>query len=239
MKEATKTNKIRSSDFFDKYLKGRVIDIGAGGDTVCDWALDFDFSQGDANHIDRYFPPESFDAVHSSHCLEHMNDPISALTGWWSLVKPGGYMITVVPDELLYEQGIWPSFFNDDHKSTFRLGGDIGLTSVSHDIKVIHENLPHAEVVSAKIQDDGYNREIIFTNEIPPRRLRHPIKLLSSIAKRVARDGSPAKVAFNKWLTSMGYPVDQTNEGALAQIEVITRKALSSQADGADSQPRT
>jgi hypothetical protein len=51
-----------------------------------------------------------------------MANPESALSQWWSLVKPGGYLIVVVPHEDLYEQGIWPSRFNSDHKATFQLG---------------------------------------------------------------------------------------------------------------------
>ena len=114
-REASKTNQFRGKDFAGLYLQGHVLDVGAGGDLVCPWAQGFDMENGDANVIHRYFEPGSFDAVHSSHCLEHMLDPPSALRNWWSLVKPGGFMILVVPDEDLYEQGIWPSAFNHDH----------------------------------------------------------------------------------------------------------------------------
>ncbi len=49
MDEASKTNAIRKPDFFTKYLGGRVIDIGAGPDLVCEWAERFDIEDGDAN----------------------------------------------------------------------------------------------------------------------------------------------------------------------------------------------
>ena len=122
MNESSKTNALRGSEFHEQYFMGKVLDIGAGNDPVNTHAVIFDQQHGDANHIDNYFEAESFDTVHSSHCLEHMRDPVMALQKWWSLVKSQGFLITVVPDEDLYEQGIWPSFFNHDHVSTFQIG---------------------------------------------------------------------------------------------------------------------
>jgi hypothetical protein len=50
-----------------------------------------------------------------------MVNPQEAIQSWFSLVKPGGHLITIVPDEDLYEQGHFPSIFNSDHKSTFTI----------------------------------------------------------------------------------------------------------------------
>src|SRR5437660_6896423 len=110
--EARKTNALRGPAFIERYLSGRVIDIGAGNDLVAPHAERFDIDDGDANLITRHRAAGAYDAVHSSHCLEHMHDPAAALAEWWALVKPGGYLIVVVPHEDLYEQGIWPSIFN-------------------------------------------------------------------------------------------------------------------------------
>jgi hypothetical protein len=38
MREASKTRDIRPSNFADTYMSGRVLDIGAGDDLVCEWA---------------------------------------------------------------------------------------------------------------------------------------------------------------------------------------------------------
>lgn len=225
MKEASKTNAIRPIDFAARYLDGTVLDIGAGDDPICAHAQIFDQQHGDANHIDRYFAPGSFDTVHSSHSLEHMVDPVAALAHWWILVKPKGHLILVVPDEDLYEQGLWPSFFNDDHKSSFRLGKEIGLSPVSFDIGRLCMALPQSEVLSATVQDHHLDRRSLLPAGTKAKRLRHPLKLLASIVKRINPAGSDAmSTGFGRWLVRRGYPIDQTNKNALAQIEVIVKK---------------
>ena len=150
MKEASKNNQYRDASFFEKYLYGKVLDIGAGNDLVRANAIGFDMEDGDANFPNKYFAEASFDAVHSSHCLEHKQDPVQALNNWWPLVKSGGYMVAVVPDEDLYEQGIWPSVFNHDYKFTLRLDKPDSWSPVSFDIRALCEALPNAEVVIRK-----------------------------------------------------------------------------------------
>jgi SAM-dependent methyltransferase len=225
MNESSKTNAIRGSHFAKQYLNGNVLDIGAGNDPVCSHALIFDQQHGDANRIDEYFEAEIFDTVHSSHCLEHMAHPEPAILKWWSLVKPGGYMITVVPHEDFYEQGIWPSFFNDDHKSSFRLDKVKPLSSMSFDVRQLHIQLPNSQLISAEIQAQHLDKNLLMQPGLKPRRLRHPLKLVMSIFKRVTSPESKLRYVFVKWLVSKGYPYDQTTGAALAQIQIIVQKS--------------
>src|SRR5262249_36474782 len=146
---------VRSHDFYDRFMTGRVLDIGCGDDPCVPHAVHFDKEQGDANEILHYLEPESFDCVHSSHCLEHVYDPVKCLSDWWALVKPGGYLVTVVPDENLYEQGYWPSLFNSDHKSTFRIGKQT-WSPVSYCLPELVSALPNASVLSAELQAHRY-----------------------------------------------------------------------------------
>jgi SAM-dependent methyltransferase len=44
-----------------------------------------------------------------------------ALDNWLRVLKPGGHLVCLVPDEDLYEQGVFPSTFNSDHKHTFAI----------------------------------------------------------------------------------------------------------------------
>ena len=54
MDEARKTNALRGRAFIERYLSGKVIDIGAGADLVAPHAERFDRDEGDANVITRH-----------------------------------------------------------------------------------------------------------------------------------------------------------------------------------------
>lgn len=131
MREASKALMRRLGDtrFATRYFVGNGIDIGCGPDPVSLYAELFprmeqvrqwDLPDGDAQYL-HGVPDASFGFVHSSHCLEHMQDPQEALRNWFRVLKPGGHLVCVVPDEDLYEQGCFPSTFNSDHKWTFTL----------------------------------------------------------------------------------------------------------------------
>lgn len=113
---ARESSKSRSR--FEKFLTGRGIDIGCGPDPVTETCDTWDLSQGDAQEM-KGAQAESYDWVWSSHCIEHLRNPQVALHRWWSLVKPGGYLIILAPEFTSYEHSIWPSIFNPDHKAAF------------------------------------------------------------------------------------------------------------------------
>jgi SAM-dependent methyltransferase len=105
-----------------KIFQGRGIDIGCGPDKLpFDACEAFDKEQGDANRLSEYFPPDSFDYLHSSQSLEHMANPRAALKEWMKVVRPGGFVIVAVPSWELYEGMQWPSRYNPDHKATFSM----------------------------------------------------------------------------------------------------------------------
>lgn len=132
MHESSKAMVRRNFDarFANRWLVGSGIDIGAGNDSLGMFAASlprmtalraWDLPDGDAMLM-QGVADESFDFVHSSHCLEHLQDPNVALANWIRICKPGGHLVVMVPDEDLYEQGVFPSTFNDDHKWTFTVG---------------------------------------------------------------------------------------------------------------------
>ena len=110
MNETTKSKKYWGP-VEKRVVQDNGIDIGCGPDPVTPSARRFDVEHGDANVISQYVK-DQFDFVYSSHCLEHMNDPRKTILDWWKLVKPGGFLFVTVPDEDLYEQGVFPSRFN-------------------------------------------------------------------------------------------------------------------------------
>ena len=121
--------RMHDARFAARYFAGSGIDIGAGPDSLDDHrelfprvsrVMEWDFEDGDAQVLDG-LADDTFDFAHSSHCLEHMRDPHAALAAWVRVVKPGGHLVITVPDEDLYEQGVFPSTFNTDHKWTFSI----------------------------------------------------------------------------------------------------------------------
>jgi SAM-dependent methyltransferase len=222
MDEAKKANAVRGPGFAANYLQGRLIDIGAGRDLVCPWAERFDIEDGDANLITLYRQPGVYDAVHSSHCLEHMHNSRSALSQWWSLVKPGGYLVLVVPDEDLYEQGIWPSIFNTDHKATFRLNKAESWSPVSCDIKQAVLELPKARLISAEIQDAAYDYQLQRRTGQKARSIRGRSRI-AEYGRKIAF-ARPLVRWIQKLLFRCGVAIDQTLGEALAQIQIVAKK---------------
>lgn len=156
MNEAQKTYALWPEPIRD-LVRGSGIDIGCGDCPISESVIPFDRNQGDANHILKYVNSK-FDFVFSSHCLEHMNDPSSALLDWWSLVKPGGALIVIVPDEDLYEQGMFPSIFNFDHKHTFTICKQSSWSNKSLNMYTLTKALPNGNVVRLILQDHNYDR---------------------------------------------------------------------------------
>lgn len=121
--------RLRDPAFLQRYFVGLGLDVGAGGDGLSkyvslfpklDFVSEWDLEQGDATLL-QGIADASVDFVHSSHCLEHLADPVQALHNWLRVTKVGGHVVVLIPDEQLYEHGIWPSLYNSDHKHSFRL----------------------------------------------------------------------------------------------------------------------
>lgn len=121
--------RLQDSRFSRNYFVGNGIDIGAGDDGLYKYAELFplitnirswDLPDGDAQYL-ASIDDNQYDFAVSSHCLEHMTEPHIALANWIRVIKSGGYLIITVPDEDLYEQQLWPSRYNYDHKHSFTI----------------------------------------------------------------------------------------------------------------------
>jgi SAM-dependent methyltransferase len=167
MQEASKAVVRRSFDqrFTTRYFSGHGIDIGCGKDSLAQFRHIFpliqsvrpwDIVDGDAMLMegvrDNYY-----DFVHSSHCLEHLIDPIYGLNNWIRICKPGGYLIIMVPDEDLYEQGVYPSTFNADHKSTFTISKSESWSPVSVNVvDLLRVFKAEVEILKIELLDASY-----------------------------------------------------------------------------------
>lgn len=167
MHETSKSLIRRSYDkrYATRWLVGAGIDIGAGSDPLGAYAKLFpmmgivrawDMLDGDAMIMDGV-PDASFEFVHSSHCLEHLIDPTIALKNWVRICKPGGHLLIMVPDEDLYEQGVWPSSFNTDHKWTFTIGKASSWSPRSINVITLLQTVWDAvDILKIELLDNGF-----------------------------------------------------------------------------------
>jgi len=219
MNETSKTKKLWSETEWS-YLQGEGIDVGCGPDPITQQAKAFDVADGDANNISAHVN-KKYDFVFSSHCLEHMHDPPKALREWYSILKPGGYLFVIVPDEDLYEQGHFPSRFNNDHKWTFTICKRQSWSPKSLNVKCLAEELG-GEIVSIQLQDKNYDYKL----------MNHRFgwwgyrmwRCFKKIVK-VTR-GTSVEKFMSRIYRSMGGAFDQTWMGGdrLAQIQLVIRK---------------
>ncbi len=202
--------------------RGKGIDIGCGPDPVTPDARGFDLADGDANFVSRYVK-EQFDFVYSSHCLEHMHDPKVTILDWWKLVKPGGYLFILVPDEDLYEQGVFPSRFNTDHKATFTVSKAKSWSPVSHNMLDLARSLPGGRLISLELQDRKYNRQLLTSGKVEA---DWAIIQMRRVYGKFYRFWSKERhVQMQRTLVPF-FPIDQTMPPteAQAQIQLIVQK---------------
>jgi SAM-dependent methyltransferase len=167
MKECSKSVARRLSDsrFVRNYFRGRGVDIGGAPDPLHIYAEFFplmesvrtwDLDDGDAQFM-AGVADNTFDFVFSSHCLEHLNDPLEGLQNWLRVTKPGGYVIFALPEEDIYEQGVFPSTFNRDHKNTFTMLKASSWSSRSINvIEMVSKIGPAAAIEKIEMLDETY-----------------------------------------------------------------------------------
>ena len=151
--------------FVTRWFVGDGIDIGAGDDPLSQFCFIFplmgsarvwDKADGDAMLM-QGVDAELYDFVHSSHCLEHTDDPAVALSNWIRICRKGGHLVITVPDEDLYEQGVFPSTFNSDHKWTFTIAKAQSWCPKSINmIELLGRFVHEIEVIKIELLDLGY-----------------------------------------------------------------------------------
>ena len=218
MREAEKTWNIWTEDERKIISEGCGIDIGCGDSPIYRTARCFDIQDGDANEIGLYVH-EQFDYVFSAHCLEHMRDPTKTIKEWWQLVRPGGVMIVIVPDEDLYEQGNFPSLFNSDHKWTFTISKRKSWSPCSLNVLDLARSLNSVSSFNIELQDFHYDRSLLCF-----RQLSFPGHCLRFLKYRIL-DHLPIPQKWFYPLYSHFFAVDQTLGNAMAQIQLKVFKS--------------
>jgi SAM-dependent methyltransferase len=158
--ETCKTYRRRiESGFISAYLSGAaILDIGFKGDDplaqpIVPLAIgvDVDYPGYDGKYLP--FADDSQDAVHSSHCLEHIRDYQSTLAEWYRVLKVGGFLVLTVPHQWLYERkATIPSRFNTGHQRFYTPASlmaevERSLPVGAYRVRILRDN------------DEGFSRE--------------------------------------------------------------------------------
>lgn len=114
-----------------EFCKGNGLDVGAGP-----WPLEGAVpvelrDGGDAMEL----PEGSFDYVFSSHCLEHLVNPIAAVEHWSTRIKSGGVLFLYLPHpDMRYwrPQNCRKHLHTFHPKETAEMLSDMGFVNVIH-----------------------------------------------------------------------------------------------------------
>jgi len=155
--------------FATRYFRGNGIDVGGGVDSLGLFReffplmrrlFTYEKEHGDAQLLANV-EDDTFDFLYSSHCLEHLRDPVEALQNWIRVVKPSGHLVIDVPEEDLYEQGNWPSKFNGDHKLSFTLSKRQSWSPVSVNVlDLVGQVNDQATPLSIAVMDHCYRHQM-------------------------------------------------------------------------------
>lgn len=168
MRETSKCHdtRLRQGDF-NKYLFGSILDVGCGEDPlrppngiVTPW----DLPNGDATFLTTV-EDETFNCVYSSHCLEHLSDPITALKNWVRVTRSPGFLYIVVPDFTLYEKERWPSIQSGEHLFSFSIHKTKADTGRNSHVNIIADMIPlmldlGCKLIKIDLEDQNYNYDL-------------------------------------------------------------------------------
>ena len=115
----------------------------------------YDIEDGNAQFLEQ-IDDETYDFVYSSHTLEHMPDPATALVNWWRVVKPCGFLILYIPHRDLYEKkSTLPSNWNLGHRTFFLPERDEPPDTVGI-LPLISKTLSDFILVYSKVCSEGH-----------------------------------------------------------------------------------
>jgi|SRR5580765_985340 SAM-dependent methyltransferase len=117
------------------FCRGTGFDVGAGGAvSALPGAYAIDVLNGNRHHA-LNLPDDVVDYIFSSHCLEHLENPVAALEHWKSRLKPGGVLFLYLPSE---DMEYWLPQNNRKHLHSWRpaqmakIVSDLGFVNVIH-----------------------------------------------------------------------------------------------------------
>ena len=134
-----------------KFCQGRGLDVGSGkwplpGAIPVEWS-----AGGSAMEL----PGEEYDYIFSSHCLEHLDDPVGALLHWKNKLKDGGCLFLYLPHpemEYWLPQNCRKHLHQWYPKDMAKILEDLGFVNVIHS----ERDLMWSFAVVGFVEEDDY-----------------------------------------------------------------------------------
>lgn len=119
-----------------QFCIGHGLDVGCG-DWPLDGALGIDVKNGDGNDAMNLpgIVGEGYDFIFSSHCLEHLKNPIAALKHWKENIKPGGLLFLYLPHpdmEYWLPQNCLKHLHSWRPEEMVKILADLGFINIMH-----------------------------------------------------------------------------------------------------------
>lgn len=157
MKEGIKLKNILKNDELIWFF-GKGIDIGGFDEKIFPNFIKIEYDLKKARNITSFIK-DKFDCVYSSYFLQHFEEPYNVMLEFWKLVKKNGYMIIIVPDEDLYEQGFFPSKMCNLSKHTFTISKRNSWCDKSINLLDLANKIPNSKIIKIELQDNNYDRK--------------------------------------------------------------------------------
>ena len=183
-----KTNRLLdvgcSAAFFLKLARDRKWDVH--GVEVSDFGVKFSREQLNVPVFqgflqDAHFPDETFDAVFSSHVIEHVGDPLSLLREMKRVLRPGGALVTVLPTQFASPShrffGKWTGEGPPRHVSYFtkRLF-ETSLNNLGFSLRYSRQNVELQKILSILLRrNDGAGGKDPAQSSVPTQESSRPL----------------------------------------------------------------
>ena len=155
------------------YCMGSGVDLGYGGDPIRPEAITVDLPRpytrtgdelqpfapqnlaGDARDL-YWFRDNVLDYVYSSHLLEDFEDPLPVLMEWCRVLKEGGKLVLLLPDEQAYREHCRNTgqVYNVHHKNP--------TLSLESFLALVEGELDGLACIHFQDLVEGYSFEVVF-----------------------------------------------------------------------------
>ncbi len=168
MYENTKAAFLRRSNnrLFTNVFKGDGLHISPGNDplkkshyplcTNISFANSAD-SKIETDTLSEQIGTKQYDFVYTTNLVTYEDEPINVINHWLNFVTSKGHLVFVVPDEDLYEQGNYPSIFNNSHKKTFSIYKQLSWSGRHYNLLDIIQKLNNVTCRKIELIDSNYD----------------------------------------------------------------------------------